>query len=255
MNHLSQTGRYCFGGAVAASGLMQVINGEFVRLVPKLPAWIPVQSAWPMVTGGLLVLIGCSLLTGYRVRIAALVLAVLLLGSFLGQRIPEILSNPGVGFMWTNPIKVLALFGGAMILACGDGIALLLAAWLLGIFLLICGVQHFDYAGFVDTLVPAWIPPGPRFWTYFSGTALLAGGIGVLLPKTRRLAGMLSGVMIFLWVVLLHVPRTIQIKSAFELAGVFEALAIAGVAWILAGASGSFKSAAPASVSSSAEDN
>jgi uncharacterized membrane protein YphA (DoxX/SURF4 family) len=102
-------------------------------------------------------------------------------------------------------------------------------------FQLLCGAQHFSYAAFVDTLVPAWIPPGPRFWTFFSAGALLAGGLGVLLPPTRMLAGLLAGVMIFLWVLLLHLPRSLEMKSAFELAGAFEALALAGVCWLVAG--------------------
>jgi len=99
----------------------------------------------------------------------------------------------------------------------------------------ICGVQHFMYAGFVDTLVPAWIPPGQRFWTCFAGVALIAGGAGLFVPKTVRLAAILSGVMIFLWVLLLYIPLAVGMKSAFELGGVFEALAISGVAFLVAG--------------------
>jgi len=137
--------------------------------------------------------------------------------------------------VWTNPAKVLALLGGAILLVAGTGRAATLAAGLLGVFLLICGVQHFVYAGFVDTMVPTWIPPGLRFWTCFSGVALLAGGLGVMVPRTRRPAAILTGTMIFLWVLLLHLPRSVELKNAFELAGTFEALAVAGVAWLVAG--------------------
>lgn len=52
--------------------------------------------------------------------------------------------------------------------------------------------------------------------------------------QTHRLAGILAGVMIFLWGLLLHIPRSLEMKSAFELAGVFEALGLAGVAWLVA---------------------
>ena len=80
-------------------------------------------------------------------------------------------------------------------------------------------------------LVPAWIP-GHMFWTYFAGVALIAGGVGLLLPQTARLAAALSGVMIFLWVVLLHVPRAMaatDAQSRNEWTAVFEALAISGI--------------------------
>jgi uncharacterized membrane protein len=185
------------------------------------------------VTGVLLLGIGLAFMTNRKTSAAANLLVALLLVSFVVQRIPEILANPGAGFVWTNPAKVLALAGGALLLAGGARMAMV-AAVTLGIFLLICGAQHLVYAGFVDGLVPAWIPPGRRFWTIFTAVALLAGGLGVILPWTRRLAGLAVGVMIFLWVPLVHLARTLAEKNAFELAGVFEALALAGVAWILA---------------------
>ena len=235
MTTLTPIGRTCFGAALAGSGLMQLANRDFVRLVPKLPAWVPVPGVWPVVTGALLLAIGLSFLTNRKVSAAANLLVAFLAASFVGQRLPEIWANPGAGYVWTNPAKVLALAGGAWLLARTGAAAGTLAAGLLGIFLLICGAQHFIYAGFVDTLVPAWMPPGPRFWTIFTAVALLAGGAGVIVPRTRRRAGFWAGVMIFLWVPLVHLPRVMAEKNAFELAGLFEAIALAGVAWLVAG--------------------
>lgn len=233
MTTLPSTGRICVGAAVAGSGLMQVVNADFVRLVARPPAWVPGHAVLAVAGGVGLVLIGVALIRNRGTRPAALALAGLLAVALL-LRVPDILSNPGAGFVWTNPAKILALTGGALLLAGAGRSGPVLAAWFLAVFLLVAGVQHFAYAGFVDTLVPAWIPPGRRVWTLFTAVALLAGGLGLLWPVTRRLAGVLSGVMIFLWVLLLHVPRSVEMKSAFELAGVFEALAIGGVAWLVA---------------------
>jgi len=168
--------------------------------------------------------------------------------TFLFQRVPEILANPRTGYIWTNPLKVLALLGGALALASikvRDEAAengklerwsLTIGPWLLGSFLLVGGVQHFIYAPFVDTLVPGWIPPSQRFWTLFAGVCLIAGGLGLFVPPTRRVAAILSGCMIFLWVVLLHIPRVAtEVDKAFEMAGVLEALALSGVAFLMAG--------------------
>jgi uncharacterized membrane protein len=108
---------------------------------------------------------------------------------------------------------------------------------LLAVFLTICGIQHFVYADFVTTLVPAWLP-GLRFWTYFTGTALIAGGLGLLVPQSRALAATLSGLMIFLWVFLVHIPRSMaDLHNPSEMSGVFEALALSGVALLVAGLS------------------
>ena len=250
MEKITRPGQYFFALAALASGLRQLITADFVRLVPKLPAWIPWPPFWVYLTGALLVLTGSAILLGRKVRLTAAVLGAMLLLLFLVLYLPQALSNPRAGFMWTNPCKTLALLGGAIILAgwpaegkTGGSSAALeslgklrpLGWFFLGVFLFIAGVQHFVYAGFVDTLVPAWIPPGQRFWTCFSGVALLAGGVGLGLPQTARLAALLSGLMIFLWVLLLHIPRTVELKTLFELDGVFEALAVSGVAWLVAG--------------------
>jgi len=234
MRPLLLAGRYGFGLAIAGSGVMQVLNGEYVRLASNLPGWLGASPALPVTSGVLLVLIGGAIVTGYRLKVAALLFAVLMLATFILKGIPDIAANPGAGYVWTNPAKMLALLGGALVLGGRSRAWPWLAQGLLGLFLIICGVQHFLYAGFVDTLVPAWIPPGQRFWTYFAAVALLLGGVGVLPPRTRWVAGVGSGVMIFAWVVLVHLARTLQLRNAFELAGVFEALAIGGVAWLVA---------------------
>jgi uncharacterized membrane protein len=54
----------------------------------------------------------------------------------------------------------------------------------LAAFLISSGVQHFLFAPFVVTLVPAWVP-APLFWSYFAGVALIAGGVGLLVPPAR----------------------------------------------------------------------
>lgn len=237
MAFLAHIGRQFLGLAVAGSGLMQIINADFVRLVAK-PAWLPEPQIFAVGAGSALLAIGAAILCAYRLRAAALALAGLLTVAFL-LKIPEILANPGAGFVWTNPAKVLALTGGALLLAATSGRGAVVGAVAsLAVFLLICGAQHIAYAPFVDGLVPAWIPPNPRFWTIFTAIALLVGGAGVLLPKTRPPAALLVGVMILLWVLLLHIPRSVTMRSAFELAGVFEALALTGVAWLVASGDG-----------------
>jgi uncharacterized membrane protein len=107
------------------------------------------------------------------------------------------------------------------------------------------GLQQLITANFVRLVppLPAWMPWHP-FWACLSGVLLIAAGVaialiargaGILIPKTARLAATMSGIMIFLWVVLLHVPRALAGYDAGEIAGVFEALALSGVAFMLRG--------------------
>ncbi|HVZ64399.1 MAG TPA: hypothetical protein VG936_07495 [Lacunisphaera sp.] len=216
-----------------AAGLRQLYTGSFVRLVPATPAWLTGTAGWARGAGLLLVLAGAAMLTRRWARPAALAVAALLLLVFVAAQLPPALGNPWTGYMWTNPCKVLALFGGALAIAnFRRG-----PAWfLLAVFLMVCGVQHFVYAAFVDTLVPGWIPPGRRFWTITAGLALLAGGTGLLVPRTARAAALLSALMVFLWVFLVHLPRAASGRSSMEFDGVGEALAICGVALLAAGA-------------------
>lgn len=60
MDVLPRAGRYCLSAAIFASGLMQIVNAGFVRLVPKLPAWVPAPEICAVALGGALVLVGVA---------------------------------------------------------------------------------------------------------------------------------------------------------------------------------------------------
>jgi uncharacterized membrane protein len=125
----------------------------------------------------------------------------------------------------------------------------------LGLFMLLGGIQHFRFVEFVVTLVPSWVPGGGLVWTYFAGVALIAGGVGLMIPTTARLAAALSGVMILLWVVMLHIPRAVAATDATranETTAVFEALAFSGLAFLLAGTAARTK---PAPATAAAVEN
>ncbi len=54
------------------------------------------------------------------------------------------------------------------------------AGFSMGVFLLITGFGHFVFPIPLDEIVPSFIPGDPRFWTYLSGVAEIAIGIGLL---------------------------------------------------------------------------
>ena len=167
-------GRCSFGAATVASGVLQLVTSDFVRIVPKLPAWVPAHSACAYLVGAALVVIGLAIASGRMVRPAASLLAAMLLVDLLFLYAPTLVATPGMdypflrGFMWTNPLKVLALVGGAALLVTRSGsdssmlsalteaVAKLepLAVPFLALFLVVCGIQHFVYSDFVTTLVP-----------------------------------------------------------------------------------------------------
>ncbi len=100
--------------------------------------------------------------------------------------------------------------------------------------LVVFGVQHFIYGGFVATLVPAFMPRR-LFWAYFVGVAFVAAAAGIFTKMLARPAATMLGVMFFLFVVLLHIPRIIgNSRNGDEWTSGFVALAMCGGAWILA---------------------
>jgi uncharacterized membrane protein len=102
--------------------------------------------------------------------------------------------------------------------------------------LVVFGVQHFVYGGFVAGLVPAFMP-GRLFWAYFVGVAFFAAAAGILYKLMARPAATMLGVMFFLFIVLLHIPRIIgNSGNGNEWTSGFVALAMCGGAWILASA-------------------
>jgi hypothetical protein len=109
----------------------------------------------------------------------------------------------------------------------------------MGIFLIICGVQHFMFLQFVATLIPTWFPGDAMLWSKLAGVALIAFGIGLFIPQTARWAALLTGIMIFLWVWIVHVPR-IGVSVSDNVA-VFEALAFSGIGFVMAGYLSTYK--------------
>ena len=238
-------GRLLFALAVLLSGIFQLVTGRYVNLVPVHPGRLP--PPWqPSLCGALLVLIGVALLVRRTVSVAAVMLAALLLTLFLGLSLPLALAHASTGYVWVDPLMILAILAGvglAVVPRYGspgsslDRVFETAARFVpltLGVFLAYCGLAHFPYAKGVADMIPSWFP-AHLFCTYFAAVALIAGGIGVLVPRTARLAATLSGIMLFSWVFLVHVPMSIQLQNAGELSRGFQALQDSAVAFMLAG--------------------
>lgn len=238
-------GRLLFALSVVGSGIYQLVTGRYVNLVPVNPAHLP--PPWQACAFGMLfVLIGLGLLVRKTVSAAAVTLAVLLLVLFFGFSLPVALKYASMGYVWVDPLMILAILSGVSLTVVpreGSPSSSLdrvfeettrFVPLALGAFLAYCGVTHFPYAKYVANLIPPWIP-AHMFWTYFAAIALIAGGIGVLVPRTARLAATLSGIMLFSWVFLVHIPLAISTHTVSEVSRGFQALQDSAVAFMLAG--------------------
>ncbi len=107
-----------------------------------------------------------------------------------------------------------------------------LGRYFLALPMVVFGIQHFLYAEFIVHLVPTWVP-GRLFWTYFAGAALFASGVGIIINVLSRLAATLLGLMISIWVVILHIPRVFQFPGDSEFINVFDAVCMLSGAYLL----------------------
>lgn len=252
MHRLIPVGRLFFALGFVGLGLRHFVLREFVT--GRAPAWpetLPGGVVWAYLTGAIFIAVGIALIARRQARIAAFTAALLIFLWALLRHIPVVAADSFLAPTWTAAGKALTFFGGALAVAgtlppvedwrhelLSKLVSLrselvTLGRLCLGVFLLITGAQHFIYTSFVASLIPAWFPGNPVFWTYFAGVALIAGGIGLLLPWTAAPAALLSGVMVFSWFWIIHVPRAFV--SASDGIAVYEALAVSGIAFVIAG--------------------
>lgn len=70
----------------------------------------------------------------------------------------------------------------------------------------IFGLMHFMSAGDMAGMVPL---PGGVFWVYLTGVALIAAAVSFIIEKKVRLAGILLGIMLLIFVLSIHLPGVI----------------------------------------------
>jgi uncharacterized membrane protein len=252
MKHLVPVGRIFFAVAFLGLGMEHFLFQGFVTgRAPEWPASIPGGTVWAYMSGAAIVVTGLAIITGRKARLAAILAGALILSWAVVRHIPVAATDAFLAPTWTRAGKALTLFGGAFAIAgtfpteesSRDTLLLkfmnlskefiVLGRICLGIFLIITGIQHFMFTEFVASLIPGWFPGDAVFWTRLAGVALIAGGAGLVLPATAPLAALLSGGMVFSWVWIVHVPRTFD--SVSDGIALFEALAVSGLAFVIAG--------------------
>ncbi len=247
MKQMILIGRSFIAVALIVFGIQHFVYLEFVsRAFPVIPLWIPGHALLACVFGAFLLITGVCIFLQFKARLACVLLGSLILLMFALLLLPSLLSDLKNGVIWTNAGKALVIAGANFLVAASfpkephgkfisflESLIPLGRCFLCGFFIL-AAILHFIYAPFVATLIPKWIP-APMFWTYFAAVALIAGAIGMLIPKTAQLAATLSAIMVFIWVIILHIPRALaDLHVPNETTATFEALTMCGMAILIA---------------------
>ncbi len=236
MGNLSKLGRTFFAIAMAAFGVQYLAHALFRGVPPLGPPWTPANLFAGYLVAIVSLVFAASIATRIQVRCAAIVLAITILVRVLLAYAPKLAANPHDPGPWTSGFELIALCGAALVLA-GAPLAIKSGRWLYAVSLVVFGIQHFLYAGFVGTLVPAWIP-GHLFWAYFVGIAFVAAAISIATQIKAGLAATWLGIMFLLWALILHSPRVAATPhNGNEWTSAFVALAMSGGAFLLTGSS------------------
>lgn len=254
MQNLTGIGKIFYGLGIAGIGALQFIFPWFRPVLLPVPAEATQNLTFLVyLTGLALVLGGLYIAFGKNVKTVALLLGSALLLFFVFGHLPNRFThNPGMLGAWTDALKLLALSGGAFMVAGqfpGSTSSGLLNAldkitpygkYFFGILLVVFGIDHFLYFDFVKTLVPGWIP-GAEFWTYLTGIALIGAGLSILIHFRPQQVGLLLAGMLLIWLLVLHIPRALAAPATDngnEWTSVFQCLAFAGLALMWANAPG-----------------
>jgi uncharacterized membrane protein YphA (DoxX/SURF4 family) len=225
-------------------------------ILPPWPSSLPGYAIGVYLFSAYLIVTGIAIIIDKKARTASLILGGILLVLFLFCQIPyEIIADPNNKNLgtWTSALKELALSGGAFIVAGSfsirrengpqeSSITSLLekiipfGSIFFSIMLICFGTDHFLFTKWIATLVPNWIP-FHIFWACFAGVALIGSGIAIIFKIKLKLTAILLAIMIFLWFILLHIPRGIADPYSLqgnEISSVLESFGFSGIAYLMA---------------------
>lgn len=219
------------------------------------PAWpgLPGVTYWAWLFTIIVVAACLAIIIGSQARLIALLLGVLLFFMYCFGDVPyELMIDPYHNHLgsWADGLKELALAGGAFVVAGSfpkvnaSKSSLLrtleklipLGPIFFAIMIVLYGYAHFLYTKFIAPLVPHWIP-GAMFWTYFAGAALMCAGIAIMFRFRLKLTAMLLGIMILIWLIILHMPMAFADpfgNKSNSLVSSFSALAFSATAFLIA---------------------
>jgi hypothetical protein len=253
MISLRRSGRTLFAIGIAAFGAQYLLEGRYLGGLPPVPPWAPGGSIGAYLIGIFLIVAAVSIAAQWNTRLFAALLGTLFLLSVVVLHLQHFSDVVHKGNDRTRALEPLAIAAAAFVLAGTSplnsvrssawrtalGIAGKLGRFVFAFTLIIFGWQHFQYAAYLATLVPAWLP-AHLVWIYFTGAGFIAAGTSIAAKILGRLAATLLGLMFFLWVVILHAPRVFAgLHNADEWSSLFVALAMAGASLLVGSECGS----------------
>jgi|SRR5215471_11143850 len=100
--------------------------------------------------------------------------------------------------------------------------------------LAVFGALHLFGQQFIMPIVPSYMP-WRLFWVYFIGCALIAASLSIATRIAVRWSGLLFGIMMFMFVAMIHFPGALRQPNRIIWTIVFREMSFGGAGWLLAG--------------------
>ena len=246
MTNLKIYGRVFYGIGIVGIGLLHFFFSGFRPIILPVPAESVANISIIVYLVAIYILVSGILITiGKNVRNVSLVLGVVFFSFLLFGHLP-IRISAATG-PWIDAIKILALSGGAFVMASAFPAAAPspffdrlnkiapVGKYFFATMLLLFGYSHFVNAQPISGMVPKYIP-WALFWTYVAGVALVGSGTSFITNIKVKSVGLLLAVTLFLWLILLHIYYAVRFplfQDGENIIGSFEALAFCGTALVI----------------------
>ena len=243
MDRIISPGRIFIAISLVVFGIQHFLYANFVATL--VPAWMPGRLFWAYFVGVAFVAAAVGAVVPKMTRPAGILLGILFFLFVVTLHVPRIAAHSRDGNEWTSGFVALAMCGGAWILASVSPLEeretadsfLKLGRYFFALAMVAFGVQHFVNEKLTIRVGPPWFPGRPLFWAYLTGTALIVTGAAIFLGQKARLAATLLGTILFLFFLLLHIPRIlVNLHDPGPWTSGFEILALCGSALVLAAA-------------------